>query len=330
MDIVLGIDNAFVMPAGILIMSIIRTQGDTTILFHVLSDGVSEHNKGILRSIVDKNKYCSIVFYEIDDNLLKTLPVRNHLSRACYCRLFVTEFLPPTLSKVLYLDSDMLVVDSLKALWETEISNFSVAVAIDQSYDDIMYINTIGYHPENGYFNSGMMLINLDYWRKNNIPLKTLDFIHKHHANCFWNDQDAFNYVTAGTRKLVSYKYNMSNLRNVETLRIRKEYHEDVRNSQKNPVIIHYAGSVKPWHRDCHRYYYNYKTPWLSLKKQSPWANTKLGCSPDIRIAIRTLLIQMFLFIFGSNFLEKLTPIKTKSENDKHKESLNIIYERLK
>ena len=64
------------------------------------------------------------------------------------------------------------------------------------------------YPKENGYAAAGILLINIEYWRKNKIEQKCLDFISANKESCKWHDQDALNKVLNGTIKFCPLKYN--------------------------------------------------------------------------------------------------------------------------
>ncbi|WP_202799349.1 glycosyltransferase, partial [Treponema sp. JC4] len=128
-----------------------------------------------LQSAVNNRAVLSV--YEMQ-NELDALPVPdNRLTLGAYLRFFIEKKLPSDVHKVLYFDCDIIVVDSLMELYETDISDFSLAAAFDVECDDICRYNRLDYPFKDGYFNSGVMLINLDYWRKHSISEKALKFV---------------------------------------------------------------------------------------------------------------------------------------------------------
>lgn len=273
MDIALGLDEKYVMPGGVLMTSINKTNADTPINFHILSETLTEKSKELLRACVNDPAQSSVHFYSITDWKERGLmPEGFHFSIATYYRLFIAHLLPSSVSKVLYLDSDILVVDSLKPLWDTDITDHPVAAGIDLHNDEIRDFNRLEYDIQYGYFNSGMLLMNLDIWRKEGLSDKILTFITEHTDRCKFYDQDALNYVLHGRIKRVSYRYNVQEFSAVEHVGVRKSLHEDLLESCRRPAIIHFIGGIKPWHTDSKS---AYRDLWRYVQRQTPWATVK-------------------------------------------------------
>ena len=270
MNIVFCLDSNLIKQAIILIKSIIDTNSAENIHFYTLLLNVNENDICALKMAV--NNKATLSTYEMK-NELNALPIPdNRLTVAAYLRFFMEKKLPFDVQKVLYLDCDIIVVDSLKELYETDISNYSLAAAFDVECDDICRYNRLDYPLQDGYFNSGVMLINLDYCRKNSISEKALQFVCENPRACIFHDQDALNHLLHGTVKFVSSRYNViyEFFRiDSENLRIEKNKYEVIKKDLQNPVIIHYAGVFKPWDIEYHRFNY----PFASL--YSYYANLK-------------------------------------------------------
>ena len=88
----------------------------------------------------------------------------SRLSIATYHRLALPELLPGR-DRILYLDADMLALTDLTPLWETDLHGCAAAVVQDYFLGTEKRWERLGLpHPE--YFNAGMMLMDLDRWRK--------------------------------------------------------------------------------------------------------------------------------------------------------------------
>jgi len=318
MHILFGINDGFVMPCGVLMESVLRTNKTEKIVFHIITNHISEDNQQKLRTTA--GTHADVNFYTVADyaDLLQGFLQIGSWGISIYFRLFATKLLPPDVSKVLYLDADMLVTDSLTELWNTDLTDCSVAVAINHNFDNIVRMNTLQYDRNEGYFNSGMLLINLDYWRKNDIAEKIFDYIQKNSKILQAPDQYALNAITAGTRKLVPFRYNMNNVRNVANMQVRREWHEMMRESQIHPAIIHFIG-VKPWHRECT---HPYQPLWLYVQSQTLWKYTKLRShtpkSETLKCGFWTILkgIKLILIsLFGQSFVERII-FKKKGDSD--------------
>ena len=129
MDILLSTDNNYTVPTGVLMTSI--GINNSVCNYHILVDkNFSEDNRQLLMSVA--RRYSStIAFYVLPENLLEGLPfgredMPKHVSMATYYRLFVTEFLPENIHKILYLDGDIIVRKNIENLWNEDISGYAL------------------------------------------------------------------------------------------------------------------------------------------------------------------------------------------------------------
>ena len=165
----------------------------------------------------------------------------TRLNQVTYWRFALADLLP-NVSKVLYLDADILVVSDLAPLWNIGVDDVYAAVVKDHS---LMAQN---YHDDldegiGAYFNAGMMLINLDLWRNNKIKQK---LIQTFETRSYWefNDQDVLNIVLNENVCYIDDSYNS------QTYTIQNGL-VDV------PVVVHFTGQEKPWHASSHHPYTN-------------------------------------------------------------------------
>ena len=249
-NIALCFDNNFVRQAGVLIKSIICSNPENQITFYCVSDSISQENKASLE-IVCENSNAKVDFRSLDITKMSNFPVRkrDHISLATYYRLLLPLILPEELDRVLYLDCDMICVDDLSEFYNTNFENNSCCMVADMFYDRDSNTNRLS---TNHYFNAGMLLINLKYWREKNISEKLLDFVINNANICIAHDQDAINAVLARTIGLAPARYNIQLdflRKNPDNLVINDEkVFQDAVNAGNNPCIIHYTGPSKPWH----------------------------------------------------------------------------------
>lgn len=120
MDIVLCTDSRYVAPARVTLGSICVNNQKEDICFHVITDAKSVCDVQVL--VHDASKYskrCNV--YCVPDDICRSMPIEGgnrpiYFSKATYYRLFIASILPKSVSKVLYLDCDILVVDNLSEL----------------------------------------------------------------------------------------------------------------------------------------------------------------------------------------------------------------------
>lgn len=178
MDIVIATDNRYVMPACTMLYSICINNRESSINFHAIIDSsFTERSKESILRILEPFKR-NISYHIINSDSLKECPVgRDGLPASAYFRLFVSDIFPKEIKKLLYLDCDIIVRHSLKDLWNYDIKDYAIGCVPDMYTDDISPYNRLKYLPQDGYFNSGVLIINLEYWREHNVKELFIDFI---------------------------------------------------------------------------------------------------------------------------------------------------------
>lgn len=265
----LGLNNGYSPYCGIMMISICENNQESKIHFHILQNDINESNKLKLTKIAE-NYSQNISFYTVNDETLKGCPLgKAHFGvLSAYYRILLPLILDSSIDKILYLDCDMVCVGSLKKLWETNIGHYALAAIPAANMYDISYYNRLEYDMADGYFNSGVLLINLKYWRENNVTNRLLEYIEKNREKLIFFDQDALNFVLRKEKKFVSIKYNINPGFYLKDPLISRKYWQDMMESRANPVIIHYTGAAKPWHYEC---IHPLKQEFWKYAKLSPW-----------------------------------------------------------
>lgn len=252
MDIVACCDKGFMMPTGVMMYSVCANNPDVAVVFHIVIDeSIADEEKSDLEENISgfQNKKC--VFYRVSNQLTASFPLISgiHISRAAYYRIFLAEILPQTLDKVLYLDGDIIVRHSLLPLWNTDLSdNYAIGAAIDWAEERQEVFERLGYSRQKGHFNSGVMLINLDYWRTHDIAKDCINYLTDYPERIVFVDQDVLNVVLQDKKLQIPLKYNYQTgfLRKVPEWNVEK-HDEEIEDGMKDPVIVHFTEANKPW-----------------------------------------------------------------------------------
>ena len=263
-NVMCAADRNYGAYAGIVMQSAMSVTRNAKIHFHLLSDGVHPSDIAKSQAIAREhgNKFSS---YEISSkltNLPKALRMANHLSRAAYSRLLFADLLPATVHRIIYLDCDVICRQDLTELWDLGADVDVLGAVRDPWLDrDVNLKSSLGLSPDQIYFNSGVLLINVDAWRAGSIETRLCDFVSSRpdikHA-----DQDTLNAVLRSRLTEISEKWNMM---------IDHPRREDEDRLRDNAAILHYVGGFKPWH-----FGYNFSNrvkgrPYASQKRHSPW-----------------------------------------------------------
>ena len=256
--IVFAPDNNYCKYFSVALQSLIENAApDRFYDIIVFSTDISHRNKKMIFEMLPSN--FSLRFFDVSSFINEKLGSfkfieKNHWSVSAYYRLFIP-FLMPDYEKVLYLDSDICILDSLTELFDTEPEGNQLLAVLD--IDTPVYpqtrinhiLNTLKLKQTGRYFNSGMVLFclkNIDLQKYLKEWEKTLKI-----EKLLFPDQDILNVIFENTTKLVSYKWNFQYhipMYHPDYLEIvTGEYKEDYLKSNEKPCIIHYTSEIKPW-----------------------------------------------------------------------------------
>lgn len=271
MNIVLATDDNFVQHCSVTMLSILKHNSD--VVFYILTEGLSENNVSMLNNIVAENGG-DIYICNVDKEIVKRFPMPAdadaHISVATYYRLLTEFILPQSVDKYIYMDCDMVVRGNMLELWNENVEDYAIgavfqSVSLAQEQDK----NRLGIPEKNGYFNAGLLLVNLKYWRENNISKRLLDFVENSYSRIKQHDQDVLNAVLYNEVKPISYTWNyLPQFFNKTQLRFKSyvNYSMEV----ENPIIIHFVSAPKPWDYGCT---HPYKQEYYKYLQMTPFAN---------------------------------------------------------
>ena len=271
MVIVCSTDDMYVQHCGTMLTSLFENNKEEQIFVYVLTSGLSMRNSNSLKAIVDKynGEYCCLT---INDKLLEKCPIRetDHLTIVTYYRLLIPQILPLNITKVLYLDCDIIINSSLKELWEIDISDWALGAVEEHGCSLNDAYERLEYESKYGYFNAGVLLINVDYWRKNKVVERIADFIAVNSSKLKAHDQDVLNALFHDKYLHLDCKWNVEEAFFHNSTIVKNNYSEELLNAIKNPVILHYTWKPKPWEAGCE---HPLKNMYYIYLEQTEWKN---------------------------------------------------------
>lgn len=267
-------DDNYAALCGIMLCSLMENNKQNHLHLHILANGLSECNKQ--KFLIQSNKYgvcCS--FHNVDEKLLVNCQYRtkaHKLSKAAYYRILLASTLLDV-DKVIYLDCDMIVLKDLSSIYNIDIKDYGVGAVVDYDMKKNQdHYKQLGLYVGDPYFNSGFMLINLEYWRRNNSEKYLVKFATKP-RHVYFHDQDALNYVFKNNWYKIEPKWNRYNIFNIYADNL-FENKKEMNDFFKNPCVIHYPGQYfKPWFKNS---FIPYRKEWLVYKKLSEWRDFPL------------------------------------------------------
>lgn len=188
----------------------------------------------------------------ISDHCLDGVAASGEYTRTTYRKLFIPDVIPH--DKVLYLDSDLVVVNPLGELYAVDVEDVYLAAVVNPGFSRH---RQLGMDPGSRYFNAGVMLMNLKKWREDSIRAKVLQFA-QNHPESVLADQDGLNAVMNGRWKELSPKYNLQTYY-FENAGNGASLPSAVREAVASPTIIHFTACPKAWYfKSTDKYKYLY------------------------------------------------------------------------
>jgi lipopolysaccharide biosynthesis glycosyltransferase len=241
MHIAISFDQNFITPTYVFLTSLFDNNRKHKITFHAIATGVSESEKQKISRYIHQHG-ASITYYSIDEKSLNSfvIPEHSYFTVATYYRLFFPGLVPTDVQQLLYIDTDTVVVGDLGSLYQINISPYPAAAALDTA---VTVRPDLGIDHPGGYFNAGVLLIDINTWKQQQISEKAIQFLIDYPEKIQWVDQDALNAV------LYHNVYKLDGGYNVTFYDIPQELpRSNYKNFLTNKYIIHYTtGLHKPW-----------------------------------------------------------------------------------
>lgn len=276
MHIVCATDNNYAALCGIMLSSLLENNMHRPISVYILTDGLKPGHCKRLKSLAESGKYdAEINICVIDTKALEGCDTSHnpylaeYLNKAVFSRFLIADILPADCKKCLYLDCDIVVDGDISELYDTDITDYAVAAVPEHDGESGRCIGKeaierLNYPLKSGYFNAGVMLINLSYWRENDVKHAAISYFVNNVKKCFFFDQDVLNAILHDKELFLPYKYNVMAsffecaFEDLTALLI-----------EERPVIIHYCSAAKPWNW----YFgdYPFKNRWKYYRNRSKW-----------------------------------------------------------
>lgn len=255
-NIVCAADERFAMPLAVTLRSAAANCSRPVRAF-VLNTELSEKTRrSIENAIACGSRTPTIIWLDAEHDYMSDVPVGlQHLSHASYLRLAMGRMLPPDVERVIYLDSDVLVVKDLVELWDTPLEGRLVGAVRDfltpvaGRYNALEYcLAETGISPMHPMFNTGVLLLDLEAYRAKEVETRCVDFLHRWRDQLRSADQDAINAILHDQVKSLDLKWNVqvggwgpfktcAVLSDTERQAVR----------EVEPAILHFSGAGKPW-----------------------------------------------------------------------------------
>ena len=274
MHLVLASDNNYAEFVAVVIASALTNNTDY-IHFHLLSNGINQ-------DIIDKfeaqipSQQGELHIYDIRDLPARLqIQVPDTIAISSYARLFLPSILPTDITQVLYLDCDIVLADNIALFWNTDLQDNYIAGVLDSLPNNDAKQN-VGIPADAPYVNAGVLLINLELWRKDNLQRRFIDFLFAHNGQVHHHDQGIINAVCNGKVRIVHPRYNCTSNYYSHPYKLLQRTntpfysYQEFMEATAHPAILHFTEGFynRPWianslhpKREVYHFYHD-MTPW--------------------------------------------------------------------
>ena len=249
-DIMLAPDNNYVQHCCATMASVLLNCDNTSYIhFHIPDNGLSEYNKDKIQQLKSIRNF-DITYYDISKFDFSNLPLnRKYITVSTYYRLYINEFMPDNIDRLLYLDSDTNVEKDLKELWEINLDGYLAGVCEDETSIPNLVRTQLKY--SDFCFNAGVVLFNLKEIRKIDFIKECIDYYNENWCIITLQDQDILNGVFDGRCKMLPLCWNVASPYYSSLEWKLKTNSKERYNAIYNPGIIHFTYIPKPWSKGC-------------------------------------------------------------------------------
>ena len=273
MNIVFGADRRYAMPLAVALRSLSdHSHGVATTVF-ILHDGLDTDLRSKVEASCDSGP--AVEWIAVPDQTMSELKIGLRLPHSSHYTIVVPRFLPAEVSRVVYLDADILVRRPLTDLWATDLGDHAFAAARDSYLPTISAglapWRRLGLDPRAPYFNAGIIVMDLDAWRDAELSERAMRLLGE--EGFPKSDQSALNALSAGAWQPLDPTWNLqSHFLTGDTSRAWSWTDRAVlERAIADPGIVHFCHGdfARPWQAGSS---HPYRDAWLATLDRTAWA----------------------------------------------------------
>ena len=283
MNIAYATDENFVPITAVSMVSLFESnKAADKIKVYILEDRITGQSKAHLLDIAHRysREVSFISVVDLEKSISTEMITDRGRSFTQFARLFLSKFLPQE-ERILYIDADTIILDSLAPLFECKLEDNEVLAGIKDCVG-AKHKKNIGLKKDEFYINSGVILFDLEKMRARNTVKLFIDFIEKYAGQKIpYADQGIINATLKGQIKALPLKYNavsmiyaetyenMIKLKNAQAFYTKEECIE----AKLHPAIVHFTSCFlmeRPWVENST---HPYVRMWREYCKKTPWAD---------------------------------------------------------
>lgn len=272
--IVCAADDRYAIPLTVMLRSLaqnLRLYSGATVW--IFDGGISSRNKERIQASLPSG-VLELHWVRPSHRQLRGVPVTGHVSICTYYRLLISDLLPSSLRKVIYLDVDVVVLGDIGELWNQELNSVAIGAVPEAGFtvadpSGLAMYKELGLRPDAVIFNAGVLLCNLDIWRQMHAGSQIVTFIKRYAGQLKYWDQDILNGVFCNSWVAIDNKWNFL---------VNHEWQGDITSlveDKQRVSIIHFASAFKPWTYNKNHPATGFYLSFVDATKWTGWRPTK-------------------------------------------------------
>lgn len=251
MNILVTLDHNYLAPLKVMLTSMLLTNPGERFDLYLVSDDLTQEDADGLSALLTRFD-AALHLIRVGNDCFAGAPTLRYYSKAMYYRLLAAQLLPQTLDRILYLDPDVLVVGPLRPLYDLGLCDHLYAASVHKGLMDIstpMNRLRLNNHETEGYYNSGVLMMNLPRIREVVSPQEIYDYVENNRQLLVLPDQDILNGLYGEHILPVSEHIWNYDPRKYNEYKLASQGAMDMDWVAQNTAILHFCGKRKPWHK---------------------------------------------------------------------------------
>lgn len=249
MNILVTLNSNYIQPLKTMLKSMFLNNPHDIFTVYLMHSSLSVVELCEIKEFIENNNN-RFEIITVKDNTFEEAPTLLHYTKEMYFRLLAYKVLPKEIDRILYLDPDILVINPIRNLYETDLTGYMYAAAYHNKLS-IREINRLRLYPYeiDSYYNSGVLLMNLELLRLEDGEENIYRFIEENRLKLIMPDQDILNALYAKHIKSLDEKLYNYDARYYNYYKIANNNSFDMDEIINNTVILHFCGKKKPWQK---------------------------------------------------------------------------------
>ena len=294
-DFLINTSDEYSVYAGVMLLSLFENNKKSQFRVFVFSTSITDTHFNEIKDL--SKKYGNeAVLIKVDSKILESLPIKfSYHSINVYLRVLASDLLPKDIHKFIYMDCDIIINGDIEELWDTNVEDVALAATKDLPRFTPLYRKNLSLGEDGVYFNSGVMVVNADYWRKHKVAPLVLKYAEDNPDKIIACDQDAMNAVLKGQFKLLSRKWNVYPDVFFEKPDLFEEEYAELEEIRSHPLVIHFLYN-KAWFKECRHPYKSLFLDYYEKYKNTPFVpqiDQRIGLMKRIKV-----IVKHFLYVF--------------------------------